>query len=54
MSIVERFEQLDAYLDKKRIETYKELLDETLGMNHIPEALKQKVVYELLKKHGYI
>lgn len=54
MSIVDRLEQLDEYLNKARVSTYKQLLDETLSLDHIPEAIKQKIVYELLKKHGYI
>jgi len=51
---IDRLEQLDNYLDKKRVENYKELLEEILTMTHIPEAMRQKVVYEVLSKHGYI
>lgn len=51
---IDRLEQLDNYLDKKRVENYKELLEEILTMSHIPEAMRQKVVYEVLSKHGYI
>ncbi|HDX8393477.1 TPA: hypothetical protein RQN07_002756 [Aeromonas dhakensis] len=53
MSIVERLEKLDNWLDGKRTENFRELLEEVLEMK-IPEAIKQKIVYELLKKHGYI
>ncbi|HHW4399990.1 TPA: hypothetical protein ACUNCG_000532 [Aeromonas hydrophila] len=53
MSIVERLEKLDNWLDGKRTENFRELLEEVLEMN-IPESIKQKVVFEVMKEKGFI
>lgn len=54
MTMLERFEYLDLYLTQKKIENFREMLDEVLTMETIPEAARQAVVYEILRKHGYI
>ncbi len=54
MTMLERFEYLDLYLTQKKIENFREMLDEVLTMGTIPEAARQAVVYEILRKHGYI